>query len=654
MSAIPGPRYAQRDSYWSRRSAPLSLDTVALINRIISRDIPARQEFDARISSFVEELRTSVGPYWLTMAASMALEAATAESDGSTDFVDRFGVEAQIQFLISACSDTDYVHDYVPPDAVQSAFDCINEIFELEAAATYCEFPGDSFSDRSSRGLVIEAIYDRFEFYGRHAAEIKRATLDPLRAEFVGHLGWSIDEYWAIADAVIAVSNQKWGALAKRFRADPRALDSQIREHGEWETQMSLGAEICFHDVEVIAQSAGLDSTLTSSLLDQLSLPTDGSTLVSSARTVSPMRVHPAVRMRDGRYFVPFPHLWKQDTFRVVDAYTSTFPKLRTAWLRARDDGTEELVAARMTSLFGSQRVLRSATHLHGEVQGETDVLINLDDDAVLIECKAHTLTAAGRRGAPARVETKTAEILEKAFQQIKKGRAHLRAGLPIAQHGKSAQVVGLGADAELLGLVVSFERIDPLFMHTGLRAFAEEPAVAMSLADLLSVTDMLQWASAFYQYLSQRSKILDLSKLRATTEQDFLGMFLVDQRLENLIAMTEDVDGVWVDGYGPSLNEYLAVSLKKFKAPPLKFPPRQVLVALSDVLLRPSHGWARTVRAAHSVPGPAWRSLKGMLRGAASPARSKRWTSPDGSLMIEVAEAPELSAVGTMLRVTK
>ena len=310
-------------------------------------------------------------------------------------------------------------------------------------------------------------------------------------------------------------------------------------------------------------------------------------------------------------------------------------------------------MADRLKSLFGPDRVLRNATHEGAAVQGETDVLIDLDDDALIVECKAHTLTAAGRRGAPARIETKTEEILEKAFEQVTKGRNHLRARLPFAAKGGHPRFVHLRDAPDLLGLVVSFERIDPMFMHTALRRFGDEVALAIGLPDFLSITDLVRWPSAFYYYVSERSKLLSLENVRATTEQDYLGVFLVNQKLGALAGTAPEVDRIWIDGYGPALNRVLAVPGDRFRAPNLPYPPKPVLGAFKRTLEGPSAGWAATVQNAHSIPATEWRTLKGMLRHLRPRASTPRiWKAADGQLTIRVATPASVRPQGDLLEI--
>lgn len=634
---LSGHGYAPLSTFWTRASAPLSQPVVSMFNAASDGDWPAHDDVQALIDLRREEFRQYIGNHWLVAASFIATVVGEAGNAGH-DAKDRFGAEARVQFLIATCLDLEWSLDAkVGVEEIAESMTFANEVFELELLLSAIHFPGKDFNSTVGRRLRMEAVNDRFEFYGRHGRRIKEATADQIADEFSAAVGWNIDEYWRVAEAASLDSNERRKKQASTAQAYARMNSGDFAASDGFVKAVQTRATLSHFSVVALARGSGVSAKRVKKLLDDLSLRPIKS--VVNARDESPLRTFSVVPLGNDTYFVPFPHLWPQDTFRVVNAFTSSNPQLKERWLKARDDGTVRLVAEALGQLFGVDRVKLESKHIgiDGSESGETDVIVELGDDALIVECKAHAMTPSGRRGAPARIEKKTKEILETGFSQVLAGKRHLIAGLKLRQHRGSEFSLTIADDAVLPSMVVSFERIDPMFTGMAKRDFASERILPVNIADFLSMCDLLTSPSSFVSYVAERSRMLDLPNLDAITEMEYLAAAVIEDSLgsiADLAVARPDVE-VIVDGLSLQLNPILAVPLEKFRPPRMLNPPPLIVEALTLALDERVSGWTRASIAVHRVPPAEWRPVKKLLRKIGRTGIDKKWESADGSVKV-------------------
>lgn len=619
---------------WGEFSGQLHPRTASIMTQVVYGEITDPSRLERRIQSIIAEIRSAAQPNWLSCASILSMLVCTGGDD--VDFTHRYGGEARVQFLIAVLSDLPFDTDAgVDEGDYENLAALTAEAFELARGLVFLRAPDrEDFAQVTSRHLQMEALEDRFEMYGRHVGILKAHLLDPFSEEFERILGWSFDDYWRVAEASAIDSNAKRESLSLRFEEQLDSVDNSGRDKIEHDLHHAM-ANVGFHSASDLSRVSGVELSRVEALLESMTLPTDGSAVVKSPVDAAPLRTTGVVRLPDGRYFVPLPHLWRQDIFRVLD--TVLTGKLRERWHKLRDDGVEGIVSSRLTMIFGEENVWQNVGHLGGPEDGETDILVDLGDDALFVECKAHSLTPAGRRGAPDRVGKKTIEIVEKSQQQIDKGRNHLVRGGSFKPKRGPAISISPGATPLLPGLAVSFERIDPVFMNSALRESHTEKALVISLADFLALSDLVTEPSSFLYYVRERSKLLSRSQLSAATELDYVGMFLEHQTLSDIPGADQRDFEILVDGYGPSLNRFLAVAEDQFAPPDMRYPPKSILAALSESARTGSRGWTRAAEISHRTTFRQWAAFRRMMRKSTRGKPFRRdWVLPGGDMRIQ------------------
>ena len=243
---------------------------------------------------------------------------------------------------------------------------------------------------------------------------------------------------------------------------------------------------------------------------------------------------------------------------------------------------------------------------------GEIDGLLALDWPLV-VEAKAHGLTAPGRRGAPRRVERVADNVVTKALQQTDRASNYILVeggrNFSATQNGEAtaklpAQIVGVTE------VIVTFERIDPFAMlGPKLVAQSHRPVWIVSIADFLMVADILDDPTSFHHYVRTRAA----SAVRGPVvyvEADALGAYLTDRL--NLPTVPEDhrPDTLIMLGYSSdAINQYYTeTELGHEQSKPTSGVPTEVLTAMALAMLDCNGLWPPATDQVMSASADAWR----------------------------------------------
>ena len=218
-------------------------------------------------------------------------------------------------------------------------------------------------------------------------------------------------------------------------------------------------------------------------------------------------------------------------------------------------------------AVFGEGAVHSNQYYDSSDGPGEIDCLVG-GSTPIVVEVKSRALTEQGQRGLHRRLETVAADVVTKSFEQTLRARDYIveEAGRCFAdrQGGRSKQLLGNDVN-DLVEIVVSLERMDPLAAYAGELADSDQPRSiwVTNLADLLMVRDILEDAAAFLHYARLRGTAARLG-IRVLSESDALGAYL-DDRLSSLIGLaaeSQDPHGEVILGYtGTAINQFFTMS---------------------------------------------------------------------------------------------
>ena len=400
--------------------------------------------------------------------------------------------------------------------------------------------------------LRAENLADRDQGYGRILERVIRRTVAPLRADALAQLGFDPADVPTVVSAVHRLSRQRFQSIG---------FDGPLAALGSTEEEVDASAELQ-DEVNVrwlrdaarrlyryapaeVAQEAALPTDEVAALLDALASRPGCQPGFRRPIQDNRFRRFPVIALADGRFW--FPLTWKP-----LDEFVPWFlmllrerrlADLERRFLRARDSATEAIAREALATVFGAD--LR---YDRDGISGEIDGLVDADPVAIVVEAKAHRVRDPVRRGGIGDIAALNERLLTQPLAQLARSEAFLSTG-GCDFAGPAGPYRLPGAPREIVSIVVSFERLDPLTLSAGeLAGEAGAGRWVVPLTDLLVATETLDDPSCFFVYARRRTEIAADPSFVGSRESDFLGAFLQDRLLEPFDALAEP--GASLDAY--------------------------------------------------------------------------------------------------------
>jgi len=547
---------------------------------------------------------------------------------GTVDWGVNHGVHAMVEYAQGVAFSAPTAVNSLPiPDAaiIQDAFDLVAEIFLIEWFVVV--FGRDksqpNYIGESQFMLRLEALTDRFQGYVQCLAAILHETFGRIETTVVSELGWNPAELPRISEAMAVILQQRMDSFhpaAHRKLVDAKAA-------GRLQFEKTLGLilrekpaflrKMFIFSSEELATALGWNVNEARAALTDLSPPLGRQPNFSVPTEENLFRVYHVMPLSIDEFFIWQPsamvqesHSWFYDLlqWRGLEA-------LRSAYLRARDATTEELTAKALAGIFGASRTHASVSY-PAEGRPDVDCVVSVPGDALVIECKAHLMTGAGRRGAPGRLATKFDELVTKPAKQAERFADHIRSGGSAYERSGSEIALPLDGNPTLPRIVITYERVDPLASLGAARtgSTATTATWVLPLADLLVVADLLPWPSMFWHYATTRWRQAQYENILIVTEIDVLGLFLSDNSVFESLKdkATLDVRAI-VAPAAQKINDYYTahpdIRLRFDK--PVPRLPVTVLESLDQMMEDNCQHWTSIVALAMSEPSKTWRRLR-------------------------------------------
>lgn len=473
----------------------------------------------------------------LVTDAAMMLTSGAAEDDTR----DRFGAEAKIEFMVGAALSQPLTGS--GPASAQDVSKTITLTSRaLDDAMRALTLPPDASESaalqatgRAQLLLRFEGLLDRTEGYIEHLTRMIAAVFEPLRSECFSTLGFSPADLPKLARSIFIEGNRRFQqAMQAAQRGHGKKRASRAVRSAQTEAALAeLSSRMLLFTAQELVEISGLPAAQVTAMLDALSCDPGCQPNFAAPGDANRFRRHPVVRIDDERYFIPLcwslvheAFAWFQECVR-----ENKHENLEKAFLKRRDDATEELTRETLRAVYGSRRVHGPLSYSLDGKNRELDCLCDLGGVIVLAECKAHRLTDPARRGAPARIKTKAGELVLAPLEQASAAAEYMSRGRRDFKD-KQSRIVTVSEAAEVLRIAVSFERIDPLSLQAALFADHSEttPGAVFCLADLLMLAELLRDPSSLTAYLVARNELAQHPAVLAYMEADLLGGFIYDR----------------------------------------------------------------------------------------------------------------------------
>lgn len=373
--------------------------------------------------------------------------------------------------------------------------------------------------------LMLEKMYDRMSGYPQHLRVVNRAIFSGLDRACDEQFGFRPTRALDLAERhTRAMEEVRFRELDRlrsidggSLRAGGRSLVSVFTGAGSLDPAVAL------------AKASAWSSNEVSLLLSAMATPV-GSQKVTSVLCPNRLRHFPVIQLTNDGHVWPHPEDFMHEALDWFDELLLKrgADKLRDQFSKARANATEELTFQRLTEVFGQDRVVRGAVYNIGNnASAEADVVVDLPGAAIVVEAKAHRLTARGRAADPGRVRTKFRELVESPLAQSGRARDALLAGAEFKAPGGYGRI-RTTPRTEVARVVITLDRVDP-FAAVARDGEPGGPGDVwmVSLTDFLAVMDLLDDPTAIYAYIQTRMAQTSAQSPQITMESDALGAWL-------------------------------------------------------------------------------------------------------------------------------
>ncbi|HYC42987.1 MAG TPA: SEC-C metal-binding domain-containing protein [Noviherbaspirillum sp.] len=334
-----------------------------------------------------------------------------------------------------------------------------------------------------------------YPFQYRDFAPLKYAGDNPWLLQ---HKGFAIESAKAVAQAIVAIQNDKLLQLHHTLREQPP------------ETWTLLPAYLL--TAEEVAAASTLPLDVVTHVL-QAFLLTDRNRQFQSVGDFNATNAAPLLRTPDGKYL-----LFQYYSF-VEAIYESPFYWMmqdkgyRAQASEHRGQFTESFAAQRLTAVFGSANVHQNVDLVarKGVKLGEIDVLVLFGDRLIVVQAKSKRLTLEARKGNDGHLRSDFKAAIQDSYDQARECAVHLLTGECKLVDAQGIELHLKHKPTEIFPFCVVADHYPALSFQAGQFLKAEStaairPPFVMDVFLLDAMTEMLESPLRLLGFIRQRA----------------------------------------------------------------------------------------------------------------------------------------------------
>lgn len=589
----------------------------------LKEDLEHRASRLGKLATELHQLVARHDPAQLIPSIAVPASMGALDPDATDDAPHTFSTDAKIEYLAGLALAGPPGTEQVDETTTRRAVALISAVFDAVQASLILQPPSDQAAEHmghesASFFLRLQYVYDRTAGYAVHLEEIGDEVFEPHRALYSEELGFCPCDAIRLVRRYIQWSNVEFND-AREAMWEATSTEPVDTAAAAESTQRFLGALDATYlwTPDLLARCTQIPVDQVAAMLHGMSVEFGCQPEFRTPLDDNQGRRHPLIRLPDETYLAPVPwsvahgvHDWLQGWIK--DNPTS---RLVTKYPQHRSDAAERLVRRCFQEVFGEGAVHHNQHYVSSDGHGEIDCLV-AGSTPIVVEVKSRALTDQGQRGRHRRLRSVAKDVVTKSFEQTLRARNYIvgEAGRCFAdrQAGQPRQLLSDEVN-DLVEIVVTLERMDPLAAYAGELADSDQPRSTWvtNLADLLMVRDILEDAASFLHYARLRGRASKLG-IRVISESDALETYL-DDRLSSVIGLAEesqDQPGEVLLGYSSTeINQYFTMSEVDIdQSKPSTGVPQVISEALRTCAGDYPAAWTTIATAVMSAPPDIWR----------------------------------------------
>lgn len=134
----------------------------------------------------------------------------------------------------------------------------------------------------------------------------------------------------------------------------------------------------------------------------------------------NPIHLKPFIKTEKKKYFSVIPHMFSHTALDIIETFISQHSKTRNKYLAMKGEYLEDKVEKLMQKSFPNAQIYKGSlwSSEKEEKLYENDIIVLIEEFAIIIECKSGTVSPPAKRGAPERLFKTMKELVVEPSEQ--------------------------------------------------------------------------------------------------------------------------------------------------------------------------------------------------------------------------------------------
>lgn len=437
-----------------------------------------------------------------------------------------------------------------PPDGTAPSSDLISEatalarsILDLAVDANIAAAAGDDPAAALRSTALIHWLHVRGDAYEEHARQLTHRIFDPLDQQMVATFGFTIHEFYEIADAAMALLVDRVNESGRRMADklyeigftpgvwDEAALEVVERSIAELADALVFRADDLRRDAVPAATAENVIKRLS------VGVGTLERRVYSSPFERSPLTRTPFVSHNE-RYALPVPgHLVRSPHELFEHALLARYPKFTKHRADMLDELCVELIASSLPGSDAATNAFYTFDNGDGVERFETDGIVVFENYCLVVEGKAGgRLSDAALRGDMTRLGRDLGKGLESAWKQCARVQRYLESANQVTfdtEAGDRLLEIDMSSIDQIVHITPMLHSLGvyahqiPALQRANLFAANNTSPWPVLVTDLMVIHELTATPAEFLHYLRWRSALPIGDGVVATDELDIFGSYL-------------------------------------------------------------------------------------------------------------------------------
>lgn len=267
----------------------------------------------------------------------------------------------------------------------------------------------------------------------------------------------------------------------------------------------------------------------------------------------------------EGKYICSEPLRMIKSIFSILESELKNDSKLLNEYYASRGKNLENLARNILINLFPEAEIYQGLKYLTSDQkEHEADIIVDIGNYLLIVEAKSGKFRPQAKEGNSKIFKNSINKLVAEAHEQCRTTYEYIQQNKIITFYKKGQDSSKVSFDKnnyiDIFLFTVELENLDSITsdIYRTIPVYKENPILTFSIYDLNIISDVLKKGSLFIIYLNQRrDNVLD-GKIHASTELDYLSLFLDgDLKFQEKDESGNKISEIAIDNYSDILDKH-------------------------------------------------------------------------------------------------